>query len=313
MSDKVLIIDGHNAFWRANIIWGPQKINHVPCNGNFGEKCSHANKKWHCNCGASWSHDFSTCFNKSFFMVFNFFRNLRASVELFNPNKIFIALEGRPKFRYELYPEYKANRIVKRAELSGDGKPGTDLFYQQIEIILKILKFFSVTIIYAKNYECDDVIATLCREMSGEDVTILSSDSDFTQLLQENISGLKIYNPIKKEFLEPPKYHYLAWKALCGDKSDNIKGLMGNKTAQKTVSNPEKFKKFMELEENRSLFNINKELIELKTVPHDELMVEDYQFNWPAVEDFFKRMEFNSIINSNSWSKYIETFYCLKF
>jgi len=309
--NKVLIIDGHNAFWRANIILGPQKIHHVPCGGNFGEKCSHQLRKWHCNCGASWNHDAKTCFNKSFFMVFNFFRNLRATIEMFSPEKIFFVLEGRPKFRYELYPEYKANRIVKTGQKSEENK-GPDLFYEQINIAIQILKFFPVTIVRAQDYECDDVVATLARDMFNEDVTILSSDSDFIQLLQEGIGGLKVYNPIKKEFLEPTKYHYVAWKALCGDKSDNIRGLVGNKTAQKLVLNPEKFKSFMDSEENRSLFNINRKLIELKSVPYEDLIVEECQSNWLNVENLFRGMEFNSLLNKDSWQKYIETFYCVR-
>lgn len=308
---KVLIIDGQNAFWRANIIIGPQKMQHVPCKGNFGEKCSHQSKKWHCNCGASWNHETKMCFNKSFFVVFHFFRHLRATVEMFKPEKIFFVLEGRPKFRYELYPEYKANRIIKRAEES-EGEEFSDTFYRQVQLALQILRHFPVTIVRAQDYECDDVVATIARDLPGEDVVVLSSDTDFTQLLQEGIDGLKVYNPIKKQFLEAPKYHYLAWKALNGDKADNIKGLMGNKTAQKLVANPDKFKEFMAVEENRSLFNINKELIELQSVPHEELIVGDFHANWLAVEDAFKRMEFNSIVDRDSWNKYIETFYCIR-
>jgi 5'-3' exonuclease len=311
MPSKVLVIDGQNAFWRANIVLGPQKMHHVPCSGNFGEKCSHQMRKWHCNCGAQWNHDAKTCFYKSFFVVFNFFKNLRATVETFKPEKIFFVLEGRPKFRYELYPEYKANRIVKTAEDVQEENQNS-LFYEQVQLATKILRFFPVTIVRAQDYECDDVIATLVRDMSGENVVILSSDSDFTQLLQEKIEGLRVYNPIKKEFLEAPNYHYVAWKCLFGDKSDNIRGFMGNKTAQKTVLNPKKFKEFMDVEENRSLFNINKQLIELRSVPYEELEVEDYHANWMAVEDAFQRMEFNSIVNKDSWQRYIETFYCVR-
>lgn len=60
----------------------------------------------------------------------------------------------------------------------------------------------------ASNYECDDVIASLATSLKDEDVTIISNDSDYIQLLQNDIN-VKIYNPIKKEYMKAPDYHYL--------------------------------------------------------------------------------------------------------
>src|SRR4051812_11979417 len=49
-------------------------------------------------------------------IIYNFFKNLRSTIENFNPTKCFFIWEGHPQNRYDLLPEYKANRIVKTAE-----------------------------------------------------------------------------------------------------------------------------------------------------------------------------------------------------
>ena len=51
---------------------------------------------------------------ESFTAVFNFFRNTRALIEQFDPDKVFFALEGTNCFRYDLYSDYKGNRISNR-------------------------------------------------------------------------------------------------------------------------------------------------------------------------------------------------------
>ena len=46
-------------------------------------------------------------------VVFNFFRNFRALVELLGPTRLYFVLEGRPQQRIDALPEYKANRNVE--------------------------------------------------------------------------------------------------------------------------------------------------------------------------------------------------------
>ena len=46
-------------------------------------------------------------------VVFNFFRQFKALVDEFKPNRVYVVLEGRPVQRYELLPEYKATRKVE--------------------------------------------------------------------------------------------------------------------------------------------------------------------------------------------------------
>jgi len=242
-------------------------------------------------------------------LVFNFFRNLRSTVEQFNPVKLFFALEGHPKHRYELYSEYKANRIIKIASK----QEAKDHVIRSAEIIQKLLLSLPVTLVQHPDFEADDIINTLCFNMKDEQIVICSSDTDCIQILQNNYSNCRLFNPIKKIFIEPPEENYVALKSLLGDKSDNIPSILTPKKAEKTISNPELFKKFMELEENRANFNINRQLIEFHKVPEEQLVLQEGSSNFESLKEEFTRMDFQSLINDISWNKFVNTFNCLKF
>jgi len=241
--------------------------------------------------------------------VYNFFRNLRATIGEFEPIKCFAALEGHPQFRYDLYAGYKANRIIKMASPN----EAHERFNKNQPIVLDLLKHLPITLIKAANYEADDTVATLAENLKDEDVTIISGDTDYIQLLQKGFKSLKVYSPIKKEYMKAPDCHFLAWKALTGDKSDNIPRLVGEKAAQKLLTNPDRFKKWLSTEENRANFNINMQLIEFRKVPDDDLLIEDGQTNFDILKSEFTRMEFNSIVNDRAWKKFCKTFDCLEY
>ncbi len=299
--DKVLLIDAHNAMWRASIGFSPKKVEAPPPPPEDdgwemrGEPAPPAPEKKEVD--------------ESFVLIFNFFRNLRPIIEQFSPDKCFFVLEGHPQFRYDLFADYKANRIIKQAA----SKEKLDKFLQSKDEIVRILQHFPITVARAANYEADDVIASLCDNMRDEELTILSNDSDYIQLLQRSYPHCQIYNPIKKTFMEAPPYPYVAWKCLNGDKSDNIPALLKPKKAMDTVTNPDLFKKFMDVEENRANFSVNRQLIEFRSVPMEEIMLVEGQRNFDAVKQEFARMEFQSIINDKSWAKFTKTFDCLRY
>src|ERR1700722_12362377 len=112
--DKILLLDFYNQVWRACITFGPP-VKHEQCIDCTKEK--HPVKTHHCNCGATWEVDTDEqfCYGERYVFVYNFFRNLRPQIEQFQPDKVFICLEGHPRFRYDLYADYKANRIIKQA------------------------------------------------------------------------------------------------------------------------------------------------------------------------------------------------------
>jgi 5'-3' exonuclease len=299
--DRVLLIDAHNAMWRASISFYPKKFeasSSPPEDDGWtmrGEPAPPVPPKKEVD--------------ESFILIFNFFRNLRPIIEEFAPDKCFFVLEGHPQFRYDLFADYKANRIIKQAAT----KEKQEKFLQSKDEIVRILQHFPVTVARASSYEADDVIATLCDDMKDEDVTVLSNDSDYIQLLQRGYPHCQVYNPIKKVFMEAPAYPYVAWKCLNGDKSDNIPAILKPKKSLDTVNSPELFKKFMEVEENRANFNINRQLIEFRSVPVEEIILHEGVRNFDIVKQEFASMEFQSIINDKSWAKYIKTFDCLRY
>lgn len=273
--DKVLFIDGHNAIWRACIKFGATPVDQ----------------------------------DDSIIFTFNFFRNLRPLIEDFAPDKCFFVLEGHPQFRYDLFADYKANRIIKQAAK----KETNDKFLAAKDIIIPLLNYLPITLARAANYEADDVVATLCENMKTEDITVLSNDSDYIQLLQRGYPNIRIFNPIKKVDMEAPPYPYVAWKCLAGDKSDNIPSCLKPKKALEAATTPEVFKKFMEVEENRANFSVNRQLIEFRSVPEDEISLIEGARNFDLLKTEFSKMKFESIINDKSWEKYCKTFDCIKY
>ena len=273
--DKILLIDLHNAIWRANIAFGSDKS------------------------GVDPNH----------IVIFNFFRNLRPIVEMFSPDKLFVILEGHPKFRYDLFPDYKANRIIKRASK----QETMDKFLSSKDEIVRLIGHLPITAARASHFEADDVIATLCDNMCDEELTVLSNDSDYIQLLQRGYKSCRIYNPIKKVFMVAPAYPYIAWKCLNGDKSDNIPALLKPAKALKTINDPNLFKSFLEVEESRANFNINRQLIEFQSVPVEEILLQEGEKNFLLLKKAFEEMKFESITNDKSWAKYTQTFNCIKF
>lgn len=307
--DKILLIDAHNQIWRASITFGFNKQPHVECLFQCNHKLL---GQPHCSCGQSWVADEKRCFsqsNEDYILIFNFFRNLRPIIEQFAPDKCFFVLEGHPQFRYDLFADYKANRIIKNASK----KDTLDKFHASKKEIIRLMQYLPVTTVRAAKYECDDVIATLCDNMKDEHLTILSNDSDYIQLLQKGYVNCQIFNPIKKEFMQAPNYPYVAWKCLNGDKSDNIPALLKPKKALDTATNPDLFEKFLSIEENRANFSINRQLIEFKSVPEDEIELSEGIKNFAALKDEFHKMKFESIINDKSWYKYCKTFDTLKY
>jgi len=90
--------------------------------------------------------------------------------------------------------------------------------------------------------EGDDVAAYLSTQLPGSNI-IVSVDQDFLQLVNDNIS---VYSPIKDILITKANFFdivdvevkdFLKYKALLGDKSDNIPGIpkVGEKTAKKII------------------------------------------------------------------------------
>ena len=142
---------------------------------------------------------------------------------------------------------------------------------------------------------------------------LVSSDTDFIQLIQE-YSHVQLYNPIKKEFVEAPvDYDYVTWKSLRGDSSDNIPGIpgIGDKTADKIASDPVALKEFITRPEVSEIFTRNYDLINFSDWSEEEriqMTCSNPNKNWDHVKNVFQEYGFSSITKEESWNKFVETF-----
>ena len=247
---------------------------------------------------------------QGYIVVYNFFRNLRALIEDFKPDKVFFALEGNDNFRKELFADYKAHRIIKTASIKT--KEEHDWFFKQVNIILDLLKYLPVYCAKSDRYEADDVIATLADNLKDEIVLIISNDSDLLQLLQKNYKLVNIYDPFRKRYFSPPAFHYLTWKILAGDKrTDNVPGILPSKEAEKIASNIRLFTEFLAKEENRANYSLNKKLIELQIIDTNDLVITDYTVNFDELRKRFVDLQFKAFFEGDYWQRFQKTFKAL--
>ncbi len=137
-------------------------------------------------------------------------------------------------WRHDLFPAYKANRKPTPAPLL-DAIPGFEQAFEKL----------GVQSICIPHFEADDVIATMAIAVAnkGKNVTILSTDKNFLQLLGDNIH---IFNHFEEEEYDSAwvmkKYgvthnQLVDYWSLTGDSTNNISGVpgIGPKTAQKLI------------------------------------------------------------------------------
>ena len=144
-------------------------------------------------------------------------------------------LPGRT-FRDDLAADYKANRTPMPDELA-----------EQIPMVHAACEAMGVPILTSERYEADDVIGTLTVKAAaaGFDVTIVTGDKDFFQLVRD---GIRVFNPrdegiwydaegVKEKFGVAPE-QVVDVLALMGDTIDNIKGVpgIGDKGARELIS-----------------------------------------------------------------------------
>lgn len=242
-----------------------------------------------------------------FTTVFNFFRSLRLIIENFNPDLCYLVLEGRPVKRLNIDANYKGQRTYH----------DKDNFQSQRRKIIEITrKLLPIVIVKHDEYECDDVANFLANVKHCDDnVTIISTDTDFIQSINENTN---VFNPVKKDYFQKTEYDYVMWKSLVGDKSDNIIGFhgIGNKKAVQLLENREKLEEFLSVKENNQKFLKNNTMIKFHNLSCDinEIkyhceVLEKGHIDWDQVRFEFTSMGFKSIVEKEkSWNKFKETF-----
>ena len=105
----------------------------------------------------------------------------------FNGSHVVMCLEGR-SWRKDFYTPYKANRKVTMDQRTPKQMEDDELFFEAYD---DMITFFTsktnCSVIQQKNAEADDLIATWIQEHPEDDHVIVSTDSDFYQLIAENV------------------------------------------------------------------------------------------------------------------------------
>ena len=203
-NSRVLIVDGLNLYLRVFAVNGALNDNGVPVGGLTG-----------------------------------FLRSLAYAIREVNPTRVIIVYDGAggSQRRRKIHPNYKSNRKpgkrITRWDAFKNATEEKEAMKIQFSRLLDYLDFLPINVISIDRIEADDTIAYIANKLVKEEVTIMSSDQDFLQLVDDRIT---VWSPTKKIFYTPnkvledygvPAHNFLMYKVLMGDKSDNIEGVKG--------------------------------------------------------------------------------------
>lgn len=106
----------------------------------------------------------------------------------FDGDHVVMCLEGR-SWRKDFYTPYKANRKVTMDKRSVREQEDDELFFESYNDMVEFLdKRTNCSVIQQPNAEADDLIATWIQEHPEDNHVIISTDSDFYQLISENVT-----------------------------------------------------------------------------------------------------------------------------
>ena len=163
--------------------------------------------------------------------VYGFVNTLMSIIKEFNPDFIGAAFDvkrGSLK-RSEIYKDYKAQRESAPEDL-----------IVQIPRIEEVLDCYNISRFKIEGYEADDVLGTLAKKLSEEDVEVyvITGDKDLAQILDENINiallgkgeGGDKFKIIRTDedviqYLGVPAKKIPDLFGLIGDSSDGIPGV----------------------------------------------------------------------------------------
>ena len=176
--------------------------------------------------------------------IYGFLNIYFKAISEYSPEYIAVAFDkGKKTLRHKSYTEYKAGRSKMPDELR-----------EQMPIIKEILKEMNVPVYEMDDYEADDILGTLSKNLTKEEEVfayILTGDRDYFQLVDEKINIIYPKNSkgeatqelwdiekIKENYGNLKPLDLIEVKALMGDTSDNIPGVrgIGEKTAVKLIN-----------------------------------------------------------------------------
>jgi len=179
---------------------------------------------------------------------FGVFQSLINLKQKFGPATYLVIWDGKSVRRQKESEEAVKKNIIKsayKANRKKDEQPKPLLdFYAQAPYLKKGIDQAGIPQIRLENVEADDIAASYCAMLKKDnEVILVTSDSDYFQLLDANVS---IYDGMKQKLINKDEWvkenniqpaQYVDVGALSGDDSDNIHGIIGwgDKTAFKAI------------------------------------------------------------------------------
>ena len=246
--------------------------------------------------------------------VFGFTSVLLKLLEQEHPEYLAVAFDVGRTFRDDLFPEYKGTREKMPDELR-----------TQMERIRQIVDAFNIPRLEMEGYEADDVLGSVAYAAveEGLGVKIITGDRDLLQLVNARIivslPGKSLAE--SKDYLPEDVLAYLGvrpdqvvdYKALVGDKSDNIPGVagIGEKTASTLLAKYDSLEGIYthlgelaegvrkKLEAGRESAALSRKLAQIVTdldIPLDLERARPEVFDPAAVEKVFRELEFRLLM-----------------
>ena len=186
--------------------------------------------------------------------LYHFLNTLRKLIDEYLITKVVVFWDGEDntKLRKKLYPEYKSNRKKKSRNIEdiesyAKQKVRTQEYLEELYVRQSTFKFC----------EADDGISYYCEKALEEEKIVLTSDRDLLQLISPTTSLhiislnklFKFEDKVPLDGIYIPHQNVRLVKTICGDSSDNIKGIkmVGIKSLIKIK--PEISEKKVELEQ----------------------------------------------------------------
>lgn len=155
------------------------------------------------------------------------FRSLLVHVlDRLAPDYVVVAADSPgPCFRSQLDPDYKAHRA-----------PAPEGLPEMLQESLDLLRTSGLPVYQHPDFEADDILATLAsRVRPGHELVVVSSDRDLAALVAAQVHLMLLrtgrhvlYTPDNvRELFGVPAQQIADYKALVGDKADNIPGVPG--------------------------------------------------------------------------------------
>ena len=214
---------------------------------------------------------------------------------------IFVGFDaGKHTFRHQEYKDYKANR----PELPKD-------LITQFPIARELLDKLNIVHYECDNLEADDICGIIANkaQKEGYKVYIYTSDKDYLQLIDENITielikkGLKdIKEMTPQTFKEEWGFEPIQitdYKGLRGDDSDNLKGIpgVGDKTAKQLISQFGDLESIIQNADTKT--KVGRNIIEFqdngRMCKHLAIIAKDQEIPIGVNETIYNGYKFNSV------------------